>query len=230
MIENIGSFVAIITARGGSKGLPRKNILPLRGKPLVAYSIDDGLSCPYISKVVVTTDDDEIEQVAKSYGAEVIRRPPSLATDTASSYDTVKHALLNLQGRGISFDSFVLLQPTSPLRRAMHVTEAIEGFVNSGAKSSISLCEVEHHPYKCFIETSEGIRPVSDNKYIDMPRQKLQKAYRQNGAVYIMGCDDFINKADSFLLSPMEPYFMSRDSSIDIDSAHDLIEAEALLP
>lgn len=229
MAENNKSICAIITARGGSKGLPRKNVLPILKLPLIAYSIKAAQDCQDISDVYVTTDCSEIKAVSKQFGAKVIDRPAALATDTASSYDAVAHCLLTLKEQGKEYDNFVLLQPTSPLRNSRHVSEAINLFFENDAQSCISFCEAEHHPYKDFIQDSDGFRPVSKLEYISMPRQELPKAYRQNGAIYILNCDGFLNGNESFMLNPMCPYLMSREDSVDIDSKDDLESAELFL-
>ena len=121
MYEN-KTFLAIIPARGGSKRLPHKNVLKLAGKPLIAWSIDAGLQSQYIDKVIVTSDDDEILNIAKQFKGEVIKRPEELASDTATSFDAIKHTIENVE----KYDYIVLLQPTSPLRNFKHIDNAIK--------------------------------------------------------------------------------------------------------
>ena len=116
------TFLAIIPARGGSKRLPRKNILDLCGKPLISWSIEAALKSKYISKVVVSSDDEEILNISSNFGADIIKRPYELANDTATTFDTVKHTIDNFE----NYDYIVLLQPTSPLRNEKHIDEAIE--------------------------------------------------------------------------------------------------------
>jgi CMP-N-acetylneuraminic acid synthetase len=224
MPDNKIKTIAIITARGGSKGLVRKNICNLAGKPLVAYSIEAAKNCDLIDTVVVTTDDDEIAEISRKFGAEILKRPAELATDTASSYDTVKHVLES--GANSQYDFFVLLQPTSPLRNATHITEALEQFQKTDCKSAISVCIAEHHPYKDFIAKEGRLVPLFDAKYLGTPRQELVEIYRQNGAIYIMRCHDFLYNTDDFYLPPVMPYVMSAEDSIDIDTALDLRVAE----
>ncbi|MCK5285533.1 MAG: acylneuraminate cytidylyltransferase family protein [Alphaproteobacteria bacterium] len=223
------SVVAIITARGGSVGLPRKNIKELAGKPLIAYSIEAGVKCPLIDAVVVTTDDDEIAVVSRTFGAEIIDRPADLATDTASSYDTIKHALEALAVQGKIYSHFVLLQPTSPLRTAIHLEECLSKFFKSNANSAISVCKAEHHPYKAFIVEQKHLKPLFGEEYLAAPRQTLPPIYCQNGALYVMGCNDFLNKTDNFYLPPVMPYVMGIEESLDIDTEQDLALAEFLI-
>ena len=116
------TFLAVVPARGGSKRLPRKNILDLGNKPLIAWSIEAGLNSRYVDKVIVSSDDDEILNIAKTYNSEIIKRPASLASDTATSFDALKHTIENVE----TYDYIILLQPTSPLRSSQHIDEAID--------------------------------------------------------------------------------------------------------
>ena len=116
------TFLAVIPARGGSKRLRRKNLLDLHGKPLIAWTIEAGLQSKYLDKVVVSSEDKDILDIAREFKTDIIKRPNRLASDTATSFDVLKHAIDNLE----SYDYVVLLQPTSPLRNAMHIDEAIE--------------------------------------------------------------------------------------------------------
>ena len=136
------TFLAIIPARGGSKRLPRKNLLDLCGKPLIAHSIEAAQKSKYMSKVVVSSDDEEILNIAKEYKADFIKRPDELASDTATTFDALKHTLENVG----KYDYVVLLQPTSPLRSEKHINEAIELLEEKNADAIISVCEMEHSP------------------------------------------------------------------------------------
>lgn len=221
---------AIITARGGSKGLPRKNVLPLAGKPLIAHTIEAALGCPLVHGVFVSTDDDEIARAARSAGAEVIARPAELAADDSTSADAVAHALRSLREAGRDFTRFALLQPTSPLRSAAHLTECLDRFGRGGFASAISVCESEHHPRKMLrLDAAGRLVPVSDASDLQRRRQDLPPVYRQNGAIYVMGVEDFLTRAEGFYLEPVMPYVMSHRDSVDIDTATDFLVAEALL-
>ena len=217
-------IVAIITARGGSKGLVGKNIASLNGRPLIAHTIEAAKKSKNIDDIVVTTDDIEIANVASDYNISVIDRPEKLATDSASSYDVVKHALEKLAEKSRVYTYFILLQPTSPLRTEKHIDEALSTFLRAGNYNScMSVCAVEHHPYKMLeIDENQMLKPFQKVEYLDAPRQKLSKIYRQNGAIYIMRCDDFLNKTTNFYLEPVMPYIMDEQSSIDIDTQSDL--------
>lgn len=226
MTDSNMKIVAIITARGGSKGLPRKNLLDLNGKPLIAHTIDAALKSTIFSKIVVTTDDDEIKKVSLNYDAQVIDRPKELATDTASSLDVIQHALTVLQED--NFSNFMLLQPTSPLRNATHIQEAVAKYTGENAKSLVSVTETEHTPYKLLVESDNGIMPLFSNEYLTMPRQKLPTTYRINGAIYISNVSSFLETKNLFQ-EPLTIYQMNQQESIDIDTKVDLDNCENIL-
>ena len=220
--------LAIITARGGSKGIPGKNIKEVLGKPLIAYTLEAALNCPLISECYVTTDDDAIRNTSIKYGAEVLDRPPELATDTALSQDAVSNALDQLKQRGVVPSVFVLLQPTSPLRTAKHLQECLELFFSSGADCTSSVTEAEHHPLKMLIEDEGRMTPLKDVRSLELPRQVLPRAYRINGAIYVIRTDLFL-ETNCFFTEPYTPYIMSSEDSLDIDSEDDLVLMETIL-
>lgn len=216
------SVVAIITARGGSKGLPRKNVLDLAGKPLIAHTIQAALESKIFDKVVVTTDDTEIKEVSLQYGAEVIDRPEYLATDSASSLDVIVHALEALKENGTKqYTHFVLLQPTSPLRTATHIKESWSKYLKDDANSLVSVMEVEHPPQKMLIEKNGEVTPLTKWEDLTKPRQSLPKAYLPNGAIYIIKIEDFL-KSKNIFEEALSIYLMNQKCSIDIDSENDL--------
>jgi CMP-N-acetylneuraminic acid synthetase len=217
---------SIIPARGGSKGLFRKNIRTLAGIPLIAHTIKASLGCNLIDRCFVSTEDSEIQKISIEWGAEVIDRPQELATDLSLTRDTVKHALNQMLLCGILPEYFVLLQPTSPLRTSTHLTEFIRLFLNSDALSAVSVTEMEHHPYKTFyLNNNNELTPFSDPEYLEAPRQILPSVYRPNGAMYIMSSKTFMEKS-TFFVWPIIPYIMTSEESIDIDNECDLLMAE----
>ncbi len=222
------SIYAIITARGGSKGLPGKNIKLLNGKPLIAYTISAALNCPLIQRCIVTTDDGQIKTTSKEYGAEVFNRPSELATDEASSNSAIRHVLEILHGQDDLPAYFALLQPTSPLRTVEHLEDSISIFIESGANCLISVTEETHSPYKDFCLEEGGLVPLFDVDTIEVPRQSLPKVYKQNGAIYIVKSELFL-QYNRFYIQPAVPYMMSAEHSIDIDTQLDLSIAEILL-
>lgn len=220
--------VAIITARGGSKGLPRKNLLDLGGKPLIAWTIEAAMRAASIQRTYVSTDDEEIARVSTGYGASIIERPAGLATDDARSEDVVLHAL-DVLGDGPGVPAyFALLQPTSPLRDHLDIDTLIEGALDAGVSCAWSVSHAEHHPWKMLIETDGALQPVAGAVSLNAPRQALPPAYRQNGAIYWLSSAAF-RRHRSFFVPPVHPYVMGTAQSIDIDTEDDLEAARHFL-
>ena len=214
-------ILSIIPARGGSKGLRKKNIINLLGKPLIAWSIEASMSSEYISKTIVSSDDDEVLEIAKRYKSETIKRPNELATDDSSSEEVVKHVLEFVKE---SFEFLVLLQPTSPLRDKTDIDMAFRKLISINATSLISLKEFDNKVLKSFIEKDDGfIEGLVNNNYPFMRRQDLPKIYLSNGAIYIVKVDEFI-KNNSFFTDKTIPFLMDDAKSVDIYSIEDLNE------
>ena len=225
-MNNPPTFLAIIPARGGSKRLPGKNILELEGKPLIAWTIEASLKSKYITKTLVSSDDDEILNIAQKYGSDIIKRPDELSTDTATSFDAIKHAVLN---QDENFDFVVLLQPTSPLRTTKHIDKAIELLLEKNAKAVISVCEVEH-PVQWSMTLEDDLDMSQFVKNIDTKRSQDQKIhYRLNGAIYITNKEKLLEKCSFFLDSNIYSYIMDKSSSIDIDDEFDFNLAKLLI-
>ena len=219
-------LLALILARGGSKRLPRKNVLDLNGKPLLAYSIDAGLQSAYIDKVIVSSDDEEILSISKKYGADVLKRPDALANDTATSFDAVKHAIENVD----RYDYIILLQPTSPLRNAQHIDESIELLKYKGADAVVSVCEMEHSPLWSNTLPQDGsMQGFLRDEVLNKRSQDLEKYYRLNGAIYICKTDKLLKEKSFFLKENIFAYVMDKESSIDIDEEIDFKIAKALI-
>lgn len=226
------TFLAIMPARGGSKRLPRKNVLDLGGKPLIAWSIDAARDCPYLDEVMVTTDDAEIADVARLHGANVpFLRPSALASDTVASFDAIKHAIDFYQHElGKEFDFIVLLQPTSPLRGARDISAAIELLEQKKADAIISVCEVDHSPL--WMNTLPD--DLSMDKFIrdevkNVRSQDLPKNYRLNGAIYICRTSRLLAEGSFFISENIFAYIMNRNASVDIDDISDFRLAQSLL-
>jgi len=220
------TFLAIIPARGGSKRLPRKNILDLNGKPLIAYTIEAGLKSKYLDKVIVSSDDEEILSISKRYGALTIKRPDELATDTATTFDAIKHTINNTD----RYDYIVLLQPTSPLRNEKHIDEAIELLETKNADAVVSVCEMEHSPlWSNALDDSLSMSGFLKDEVLNKRSQDLEKHYRLNGAIYICKTDKLLEEKSFFLKDNIFAYIMDRKSSIDIDEEIDFKIAKFLL-
>ena len=214
-------IIAIIPARGGSKGIPRKNLVNFSGKPLIQWSIEAALKSKYITDVIVSSDDDEILNIAKK-NKEVlaIKRPIELALDNSKTEPVLTHVLESLKEE--KFDYLVLLQPTSPLRTFKDIDVAFEKLLNSKATSLISVCELEHHPYKTFnIDENGYLKGIINNDFPFYPRQVLPKTYRANGAIYIIKVEEFM-KENTLLTNKTIHFEMSIESSLDIDTKKDL--------
>jgi len=220
--------VAIITARGGSRRLPGKNLAPLAGRPLLAHTVAAARGCPEIDAVFVTTDDAAIAAAALAAGAQVIERPADLAGDDARSEDAVLHALGEIARRGLRFDLIVLLQPTSPLRTAAHIGDCLAALRASGARSAVSVSAFPHSPFKTFSLVEGWLVPNFSRDQLSAPAQSLPMVYRPNGAIYVVGRHDF-EQNRSFFIDPVFGFPMSREASVDIDDQFDLALAEWLI-
>ena len=217
-------ILAIIPARGGSKGIPHKNIIDLCGRPLISYTIDAGKNSKYIDYVMVSTDDEEIARVARENRAEVpFMRPVELASDTAKTIDAVLHAIRGLYELGQEFDYLVLLQPTEPLRTSEDVDEAIETYFELGCEALVSVSEVDDHPILVRSIQNKKLKPLLDLSST-IRRQDMPKYYRVNGCIYINAISE-INLKTSFNDNSI-PYIMEKSHSVDIDELCDLALAE----
>ena len=223
-------ILALITARGGSKGLPRKNIKPLLGKPLIAWTVEQAKNSKYIDKVVVSTDDEEIAEISKKYGAEVpFLRPKELARDDSPTIDAIIHAINWFEERGEFFDILILLQPTSPLRTTEDIDNAIELFLNNkDALSLISVKENEHPPFWSLEIENKFLKPLFGEEYFKKRRQELPKSYMPNGAIFISYVD-ILKKYKTFYTPKTIAYIMPPERSIDIDNEFDFLLAEFIL-
>lgn len=214
-------FIGLVTARGGSKGLPRKNVLPINGTPLISLTINAAKQCNLISDVYVSTDDEEIAEISKAYGAKVLPRPTELASDTASSIDVVSHAITWLENQAIACEDMVLLQPTSPLRTSEHLNNALIQYTESNASFVISVFEPAHTPIKSYIQEGDGsIRGFYSDEAPYKRRQDLPKAFQPNGAIYAFSVAEF-KKINHFPRSNVFPFIMSETESADIDTIED---------
>lgn len=218
--------LAIIPARGGSKGVPRKNIIEIKGKPLICYSIEAGLEAKkngIIDELVVSTDDTEIAEVSRNAGANVpFMRPDYLSNDTAKSVDALIHAYKFYKGHGKDFDTILLLQPTTPLRTAKDITEALTIFKESNASSLIS-CYREEYICDLVSYHKDGNMAIALNPMHNGGgrRQDLQDLYVRNGAIYITSVDQMLTNYRVFDDVPAM-YVMPKDRSVNIDCMDDV--------
>lgn len=222
--------LVIITARGGSKGIPHKNIKPLNGKPLISYSIDVARQFISDDNICVTTDDDEIIQVVENYGLKVpFKRPAELATDIASSNDVLVHALEFYEKQGRTFDFIVLLQPTSPFRKVEFIKESV-ALYDPVLDMVVSVKEASANPYyNCFEDDADGMLVISKSTGKPITRrQDAPKVWEQNGSIYVINPKALKEKGmENFTL--MKKYVMNELFSVDIDNMFDWKIAELLL-
>jgi len=226
------TILAIIPARGGSKELPRKNIRLLLGKPLIAWTIEQTLVSKYLDRVVVSTDDEEIAEVSRRYGAEVpFIRPKELATDDISTVTVIEHSIRELENReDYKPDLLILLQPTSPLRAVEDIDNSIEMLVNNtNADALVSITLVSEPPYWMKVINKKGyLKDFIGGDFKNLKRQSLPEVYILNGALYVIKRTVFI-KERTFIPPKTLGFIMPRERSIDIDSEMDLKLAEILM-
>lgn len=220
-------ILGLIPARGGSKGLPRKNVLPLAGKPLIAWTIEAAKASKYLDRVVLSSDDDEIMQTAKAHGCEVpFRRPAFLAADDTPGIDPVLHALDQLEG----FDYVVLLQPTSPLRTTADIDTVLEKCVREQSPSWVSVVKVDKPLQWMYGLDGEGqqLKPVMDGQEELARRQDAAPVYVLNGAVYVAEVKALL-QSRALVTEGTAGYVMPPERSADVDTELDLRWCELLL-
>lgn len=224
-------MIAIIPARGGSKGLPGKNTRLLQGKPLIAHTIEAAIKAKNISEVIVTTDSSEIAKISENYGANVpFLRPDYLSGDDASAIDVYLHAVNFLSKKnGLSIDKFVVLLPTVPLRNEVHIDKAIEKFTEKKADTLVSVCEAETPPSWYFKINEEKLYNAELEQSDALSnRQDYQKYYIPNGAIYILDYN-LLKQNRTYYSDNTIPFLMERRSSVDIDNLIDFEFAEFIM-
>jgi CMP-N,N'-diacetyllegionaminic acid synthase len=223
-----GKILVVITARGGSKGLPGKNIKPLCGKPLLHYTIDAARAIADDRDICLSSDSEEIIRSAIDYGLKVpFVRPAELASDIAGSYEVLLHAIDFYRQAGHQYETLVLLQPTSPFRTGRHIEKALELYT-SAIDMVVSVNESVENPYYTLVEEDENgfVVKVKDAGFTR--RQDCPKVYAYNGAIYIINIRVLLQKKMS-AFSRVIKYTMSRTDSVDIDTPLDWAWAEFLI-
>jgi len=217
------AVVGLIPARGASKGIPRKNLAPLGGKPLLAWTIAAALESERVKRTVVSTDDPEVADVARAYGAEVLDRPPELAGDETPMRDVVAHAVRELAPE----TALVLLQPTSPLRNSRHVDDAVELLLAGGADAVVSVVEVPHRYGTASLMRLDGRQLVRLDETPYAGRADKPVLYARNGPAILALRADRIG--DDLYAGDLRPYVMDASDSVDVDEPFDLELAEFLI-
>lgn len=222
-------ILAIIPARSGSKGLKDKNIRILNGKPLIAYTIEAALKSKVFDEVIVSTDSEKYKMISEDYGAWIpFLRPKELAQDMTSTNEVIEDIILKLKTMGKEYDSFMILQPTSPLRDDEDIKHAVKIFIEKKANSVVSMCECDHSP----LLTKQLDRNLSLDGFLyslqEKRRQDLKQFYRLNGAIYLCKVDYFLKNKD-FYKENSHAYIMDKRKSIDIDDIYDFKYVEVLI-
>jgi len=219
-------ILAVIPARGGSKRLPNKNILSLKGKPLISWTIDEASKSKYIDKVIVSTDSKEIAELSRKLKAEVpFVRPEYLSSDSADSISVIKHAIEFYKNE---YDYAVLLQPTSPLRKVADIDKAIE-LLSEEVQSVVSVTECEHSPlWTNTLPKDSSLKSFINPEIKNTRSQDLPTFFRLNGAIYVAEVDYMIRN-NGFFGDNSKAYVMPQDLSVDIDTQIDFLLAELLI-
>ncbi|HJF34255.1 MAG TPA: acylneuraminate cytidylyltransferase family protein [Sporosarcina psychrophila] len=218
--------LAIIPARGGSKGIVRKNVRQLAGKPLIAWTIEEAKKSKYIDRLIVSSEDEEIIGTAIACGCDVpFVRPDELALDSTPGIDPVLHALEEIQG----YDYVVLLQPTSPLRLVEDIEGCIENLMETGSPACVSVTEPDSSPYWMYTVNAKGtMQPLIKQDELVTRRQDLPIVYGLNGAVYVAQTE-WLQKSQSFLTKETTVFVMPKSRSYDIDTEEDFLWCEWML-
>jgi len=220
-------FLGLIPARGGSKGIIKKCITPLINKPLIAYTIEEAKKSRYLSKIIVSTDDEDIASVSKEYGAEIpFKRPKELAQDDTPTLPVIQHALTRLMSQGYVPDYIVLLQPTSPLRNVTHIDAAIEKIIQTKADMIVSLCKVTQHPFWMRRMEGDKVFPFIETKNTYNRRQDLPELFRLNGAITVARREIIVEEKKKL---DIRGFVMEEDVSVDVDTPMDLFIAQKML-
>ncbi len=224
--------LGLIPARGGSKGVPRKNIRPLCGRPLLAYTAEAALASRRLSRVILSAEDDEIAEVARSCGVEVpFLRPAELARDETPMLPVAQHAVRFLEERGDYFDALCLLQPTNPLRSADDIDACIEMLDNSDADAVVTTLPVpaEYNPHWVYFRDAQGALHLSTGEAEPIPRrQELPPAFHREGSVYVTRRETLIER-NSFYGARLLGYEMNAERCVNIDTLEDWERAERLI-
>lgn len=227
---NEKKILAVITARKGSKRLIGKNMLDLKGKPLIAWTIEEAIKSKYIDELIISTDDESIISFSKKYSRIIIpfTRPKELSSDKSVSLDVLLHALEFYKSNDVNFDYIMMLQPTSPLRITEDIDVAIEE-LSDEIKSVVSVCETNHSPlWSNKLPENKSMKNFLSNELKNLISQDLPKFYRLNGAIYIAEVN-YLIREKGFLGDNTKAYIMPAERSVDIDSKIDLELCKVLI-
>ena len=230
MAFNNHPVLSLIPARIGSKGIKKKNLRLLKGKPLLTYTLEAASGSSYIDAIYLSSDDAEILKLGSSFGVYNIIRPAEFASDESTANEVVVHFLSMLPQELISQNPYIVyLQPTSPMRTSLHIDKAFEIMKSNSSRLLMSVLKLTKSPYKSFILDEDGLlKPIFSEQMSNANRQILPFTFYPNGAIYIFQVSEFL-KRGSFPSDGSLPYVMSERESLDIDSEDDLIRLEQIL-
>ncbi len=224
--------LGIVPARSGSKGVPGKNIRLLCGKPLLQYTAEAAQAARLLSRVILSTDSEEIAKVGESCGLDVpFLRPAELAEDETPMLPVVQHAVRWMENQGERFDAICLLQPTNPMRRAEHIDDCIRLLEKTEADAVVTTLPVpaEHNPHWVYFQNESGLLNLSTGEAVPIPRrQELPVAYHREGSVYVTRRDVLMD-GNTFYGERLAGYLINAESSVNIDQPQDWKRAEELL-
>ncbi len=220
-------YLALIPARGGSKRLPGKNLMEIGGKSLIWRALESAEGAGASTTVCLSTDDEQLAQEGRRFGDVVpFMRPAELASDTAQSFDVVRHAVDWFEDKGKVFDGVIVLQPTSPLRTRHHVNEALKRFEDMHAEGVVSVCRAEHPPeWTTRLDSNLSLQSFGKQLQSHRRSQDYQPAYRLNGAIYVFETDKLLSNGGFFYSDQTFGYEMSQADSVDIDNEEDYLLA-----
>jgi CMP-N,N'-diacetyllegionaminic acid synthase len=230
MLSDGTQVIALIPARGGSKGIPRKNLVLLAGKPLISYTINAAKRSKLIDEIWISSDDEEILNVSENLGTKTLKRPKEISDDDASAVDVVNHFIEYISSKGARSEAIILyLQPTSPLRNESHIDGLLRAMQQAGAIGAISVVDAEKPPHKAFrLDNNGHLQSLFNERLSNARRQDLPKCYYPNGAMYAFRIYEFLNR-QGFPSNGSIPFIMNGIDSIDIDGTNDLKYAEAVI-
>ena len=223
--------LAIIAARGGSKGIPLKNLVKINGKPLIEYTVNSAKKSKLISRIIISTDSTKIAKIAENLGVEVpFQRPKKISGNKATSFQVINHALKFLEKKEFYIpDIVLLLQPTNPLRNEVLIDKAIRYLKNSKADTVVTVQKIRHHPFSSFWKKGEFLKPFKNNFQKFSLRQSHPPLYHNTGDVYAFW-NKTVKKYNSLYGKKIKPIILSDDfSHIDIDTPFDIFVCEAIM-
>lgn len=227
----MSKILGIIPARSGSKRIKKKNTNHLCGKPLISWTIKSAMGSKKINDLIVSTDDEDIASISKSFGAEVpFLRPKNLANDDTSSFAVVRHTIKELIKQNRNYEYIILLQPTSPLRQTKHINQSIKLLHEKKANAIISLSKSSSNPlWSNTIPKSHSLKNFLKKDSLSKRSQEFPDFYSLNGAIFIAKIDELLKKKNFFLIDKTYAYIMNQKYSIDIDTMEDFFIAEAVM-